>query len=160
MKVRRMLTAVAACALTSFALVTASAQAAPSPAQAGLNGARPAGALAKKVKGAKVYNFFYDPYVEGEYIGFHQEPPFLVFSKTGTWGFELEPGVGYTYGTYETVKVKINKEKYSYTVFYYNYVEEEDTYLLGYVTKVPSGWTDGEYVLDGTYEGYWYAEKA
>ncbi len=160
MKVRRMLTAVAACALTSFALVTASAQAAPSPAQAGLNGVKPGIALkVKKVKGAKVYNFYYDPFVEGEYIGFHQEPNFLVFSKTGTWGYELEPGVGYTYGTYETVKVKINKEKYSYTYFYYNDVGEDDTYLVGYTTKVPSGWTDGGYYYEGTYEGYWYAEK-
>jgi hypothetical protein len=154
-----MLTAVAACALTSFALVTASAQAAPSPAQAGLNGGKPGIAMkVKKVKGAKVYNFYYDPFVEGEYLGYHQEPPFLVFAKTKTWGYELEPGVGYTYGPYETVKVKVNKEKYTYNVFYYS--GEEDTYLLGYVTKVPPGWDDGEYVYGGTYEGTWYAEKS
>jgi hypothetical protein len=160
MKVRRMLTAVAACALTSFALVTASAQAAPSPAQVGLNGGKPGIAMkVKKVKGAKVYNMYFDPYVEEVYLGYHQEPPFLVFAKTKTWGFELEPGVGTTYGTYETVKVKVNKEKYTYNVFYYNDMGEEDTYLLGYVTKVPSGWDNGEYVLDGTYEGAWYAEK-
>ncbi len=80
MQVRRTLTAAVAVCLTSFALVTAAAQAAPSPSALGSHG--PGITLAKKVKGAKTYNLYFDPYFEGEYFGYQLEPHFLVFSKT------------------------------------------------------------------------------
>lgn len=157
MQVRRMLTAVAVCALTSVALVTAPAQAAPSPSQVGVHGARPAVALAKKNKGAKVYNLYYDPFFEEKYLGYELEPPLLVFSKTKEWGFESEPGVAEMFGNYETVKGKINKTKYKYTVFYFNDMGLEDTYLVGDNTK--TGWDKGEFFREGVYAGAWYAEK-
>lgn len=158
MKVRRTLTVLAAVCLTSFALVAASAQAAPSVFQLGQHGG--AAPLAKKVKGAKAYNLFYDPYIEEAFQGYHEEPPFLVFAKTHTWGLEVEPGVGETYGSYETTKVKIKdgKEtiKYSYTVFNFNDVGE-NAELIGLDGK--NSYYDGEFYREGEYAGAWYAEK-
>jgi hypothetical protein len=162
MKLRRMLVALAACAVMSFALVTASAQAAPGgPSQLGSHAAvKPA--KVKKVKGAKYYNLYFDPYFEEEYHGYQLEPPMFVIAKTHEWGFEFGPGEAYVYGTYESTKVIIKngkeKEKYTYSVFYFQNVGEEDTYLAGYATK--TGWEDGEFVREGEYAGAWYAEKS
>jgi hypothetical protein len=164
MKLRSMLVALAACAVMSFALLTASAQAAPSPSQLGSHAALVKPAKVKKIKGAKYYNLYLDPfdYESGEYLGYHLEPPMFVLSKTHEWGLEVEPGEGIIIGTYESTKVVIKvgkeKEKYTYSRFYFQDVTSGDTYLFGYQTK--TGWDDGEYVYEGEYAAAWYAEKS
>ncbi len=161
MQLRRLLSLVAACALASLAL-TSAAQA--SPSTSGLGGFHSVvPAKVKKVKGAKYYNFYFDPYYEGEYHGFQLEPPFYVVKKTKTWGYELEPGYAPEYGNFETVKVKYKEGhvtvKYTYTVFYYNFVGE---WLVCEGINNKTGWEEGACYLEpsGEYFGYWYAEKA
>lgn len=160
MQVRRMLTVVAMSTVTSLALVTASAQAAPSQSL-GPQGA-PTKALVNKVKGAKVYYDYFDPYYLGKYEGYMLEPPYLVFPKTHEWGYELEPGAVYVYGNYKTTKVKVKEGKetvkYAYTDFYYNDTSYPEAYCYGYVD--PVGWEDGSCYDEGELFGLWYAEKA
>jgi hypothetical protein len=161
MQLRRVLTLVAACALASFAMATA-AQAAPTAS--GLGRAHSVvPAKVKKLKGAKYYNFYFDPYFEGEYLGYHLEPPFFVVSKTKSWGYEVVAGEPYIYGNYETYKVKYKEGgvtvKYSYTVFKYN---DDGEWLNCEAIVTKTGWDDGSCYFEpgGEYFGAWYAEKS
>ncbi len=122
MKARRMLTVLAAVCLTSFALVAASAQAAPAPNAKSGGGAQPA----KHVKGAKPYEFYFLQSGGSEYEDLGE---FDVCPKTHTWGF----GGACEFGTYEAtkVKIKINKETEKYTYVYFDYYGGE-RYLFAY----------------------------
>jgi hypothetical protein len=103
MYIRRVLFAVAACAATSFALATMTAETAGA-AQLAPTSSR---ARAHKAPKAKVYEAC-DPVVGCEPSS---DPPFLIYSKTKTWEFEGFGGTGYS-GTFE----KSGK----YTIFHYS----------------------------------------
>ncbi len=140
-RVSRTLLAVAACAITSLALATTSAVAAPS--STGATG--PAGPHAKpltlpKIKGAKVY--YYCGTLVEEFEGCPSQFPFVVRSKAKTWEFYGDPG----YGGY-IVKYKKNK----FTYFYYDEGFNEECVLVG--LKVKGGYTEGGFYCDFG-EGY------
>jgi len=123
-----MLTAAAACAVTSFALATTVAQAAPS-AGGGAGSAAPHVTPSKlpKIKGAQVYYFC------GSIEGCPTEHfLFVVYGKAKTWELYGDPG----YGGY-TEKFKKNP----YTYFIYDEGGNNGCYLVA--LKVKGGYING-----------------
>ncbi len=149
MHVRRTLTVVAACAVTSLALVTTAAQATPSAT--GGNGSA-SGVKASKFPKIKGDAFYY--FCATGFSGCPAEYYFVVKGKTKTWEFYGDTNVGGF-----TAKYKKNP----YTYFYYDEGINEECLLVA--LKVKGGYDEGgfycydeeigEYVL---YED-WYAYK-
>jgi hypothetical protein len=161
MKVGRLLTALAACAVASLAIATA-AQAAPSQSAGGAAAGIHANAKPSKVKGAAYYNDYFDPYFDGEFLGYQLEPPFWVSKKAKVWGYEFEPGDAVEYGNIEELKVKYKEGhvtvKYTITYFRYNDVGEGAECAA---INDKTGYEDGEciYLPSDEFFGVWYAEK-
>jgi hypothetical protein len=133
MHVRGALLAAVACALTSLALVAASAQAAVSNTGAPAGGSRSAiPSKLPKIKGAKVYEYCENGHCYGS-----DEFTFAVYSKTKKWEF-LYDGAGYGVGGY------IEKyKKNPYTYFYYTAEGFEAGCYLDAI-KASTGYVDGD----------------
>jgi hypothetical protein len=141
MRVRRTLLAVAACAVTSLALVTGSAQAALTAT--GAAGSAPqanATPAIVKIKGAKVYEFC------GSLVGCPAEYDFATYGKTKTWEFVGDPGYGGYYYKYKKVTYFI----------YADGAYDGECYLAAY--KYKTEYYDGGFYCDFG-EGYQLYEE-
>jgi len=129
MHVRRTLMAVAACALTSLALVTTAAQAQPTATgTTGSGSATPLKSPFPKIKGAAFYYFC----GSNPIVGCPSVYYFVVYGKSKTWEFYGDPGFGGYF-------VKYKKDPYTY--FYYNQGYNEECFLVG--LKVKGGYIGG-----------------
>ncbi len=149
MQVRRMLMVVAACAVTSLALVTTAAQATPSSSTGSTGSTHVKPAKFPKIKGDSFYYFC------GSLAGCPAAYYFVVNSKAKSWEFYEDP---VKVGGYN---VKYKKNPYSY--FYYAAGGYGEGCVLA-ALKVKGGYDEGgwycldeagEYVLLET----WYAYK-
>jgi hypothetical protein len=146
MQVRRMLMVVAACVLTSLALVTTAAQAMPSSSTGSTGSTHVRPSKFPKIKGDAFYYFC------GTLAGCPAPYYFVVNGKAKSWEFYEDPGVG-------GFTVKYKKDPYSY--FYYADGYGEGCVLVGLKVKggyVEGGWycldEEGEYVLLETWEAF------
>jgi hypothetical protein len=146
MRARRTLLGIAACSVASLALVTASAQAAPTAT--GGTGSAPHALTTPakfKIKGASVYEYC------GTESGCPSEYYLATYGKSKTWEFVDDPGFGGYYYKYKKV-----------TYFIYDDgAYDEECYLAAY--KYKTEYYDGGFYCDFG-EGYklyeeWYAIK-